>query len=231
MPLTPGGSPDTIARAIAAGPAGRLAAAGGGGEPHRRQPEHRLRPGREERARRLHLAARAGQRVLGQSAPRQAAVRSRWPTSCRSRRWRASSSCWWCQPDLPANSVQELVALAQGEAGRAQLRLLRQRQPAAPRRDHAAAPHRHEDEPRALQGRGAGGRRPAARAASRSGSARRTRCCRTSRTASCACSRAARRRAFRTSATRRPSRETVPGYCARSRGSACSCRRRPRRKW
>jgi tripartite-type tricarboxylate transporter receptor subunit TctC len=62
---------------------------------------------------------------------------------------------------LPVGSVQELVSYARAHPGELN-HALRQRQPAAPRRGDVPEPDRNEDEPRAVQGRRAGGGRPAA---------------------------------------------------------------------
>src|SRR6267143_881244 len=141
-------------------PAEHLVPAGGGREPARRQPEHRRRPGGEERARRLHMAARPRQRVFRQPASGQAAFRSAHRLRPRDR--------GGAHP-VPAGRAALGASHFGAGAGRlctlaprrAELRLLRQRQPAAPGGDAVPDAYRHHDEPCAVQGCGTGSRRSA----------------------------------------------------------------------
>src|SRR2546426_5536695 len=109
----------------------RRAAAGGGGKPPRRQPEHRRRAGGEERARRLHMAARPRQRLLRQPLPGQTALRSahRLRPRYRGGAHPVSARCSSERAGFVGGGADRLRESA---ARRAKLRLLRQRQPAAP---------------------------------------------------------------------------------------------------
>jgi hypothetical protein len=135
---TPGSSPDVLARYLLAAPVGAMEAAGGGRQPRR--------------------ARRASWRPTGSPRPSPTAIRCWWaptgrspsfPTSrpacpttrgatwCRWCRWGRSTSCWSPTRRRAFAHGGRLRARRQGAAGAHQLRLGRQRQPAAA--EHGAA--------------------------------------------------------------------------------------------
>ena len=227
MPLTPGGSPDTIARALAQGLQGVW--------PQPVVVENRTGGSQNIGSDLVAKSPPDGYTWLlapdnvfsVNPLPRQAAVRSAHRPG--------AGDAGGAHP-VPAGGESRRAGQVgagagrarEGEAGRAELRLLRQRQPAAPRRHHVPAADRHQDEPRALQGRGTGDRRPAARA--HPGLDRRGEhhpAARQGRQAAPARQQRAERFP-NLGDTPTIARNGVPAIRS-IRGSACSCRRRPRR--